>query len=164
MCSLSSTAAWAPGMTCAQLTSGTRGSSPRPDRGTHRTQRWGHTYHHMWSRWLVIHCYSGEVSDTGGHPHSGGEMSRQGELLSPGLPGDPGQWAEGPLPHCQVSWLSEKHSDDNNELCRKYVEVLYKCKPVSFRSRVVCGGEHVSLSCSTSSTRYKNKILILRLD
>ena len=52
---------------------------------------------------VTVICYSGEVSDTGGHPHSGGEMSRQGELLSPGLPGDPGQWSEGPLPHCQVS-------------------------------------------------------------
>ena len=37
---------------------------------------------------------------------------------------------------------------------RKYVEVLYKCKPVSFRSRVVCGGEGVSLACSAPSTRY----------
>ena len=39
---------------------------------------------------VTVICYSGEVSDTGGHPHSGGEMSRQGELLSPGIPGDPG--------------------------------------------------------------------------
>jgi hypothetical protein len=30
---------------------------------------------------------------------------------------------------------------------RKYVEVLYKCKPASFRSRVVCGGEAVALAC-----------------
>ena len=53
MCSLSSTAAWAPGMTCARPTSGTRGSSPRPDRGTQGTRRWGHSYHHMWSRSFV---------------------------------------------------------------------------------------------------------------
>ena len=38
-------------------------------------------------------------------------------------------------------------------VCRKYVEVLYKCKPVSFRSRVVCGGEEVSLSCQNQSSR-----------
>ena len=37
--------------------------------------------------------------------------------------------------------------------CRKYVEVLYKCKPVSFRSRVVCGGEGVALSCPAPATR-----------
>ena len=36
---------------------------------------------------------------------------------------------------------------------RKYVEVLYKCKPVSFRSRVVCGGEGVALSCPAPATR-----------
>ena len=30
---------------------------------------------------------------------------------------------------------------------RKYVEVLYKCKPASFRSRVVCPSQRVSLSC-----------------
>ena len=34
---------------------------------------------------------------------------------------------------------------------RKYVEVIYKCKPASFRSRVVCGGEQVALACPSSS-------------
>ena len=33
------------------------------------------------------------------------------------------------------------------------MEVLYKCKPASFRSRVVCGGEEVSLSCQQPGTR-----------
>ena len=36
---------------------------------------------------------------------------------------------------------------------RKYVEVLYKCKPASFRSRVVCGDELVSLSCQDHNAR-----------
>ena len=36
---------------------------------------------------------------------------------------------------------------------RKYVEVLYKCKPASFRSRVVCGNEVVSLSCQDHNAR-----------
>ena len=36
---------------------------------------------------------------------------------------------------------------------RKYVEVLYKCKPASFRSRVVCGSQSVSLSCPAPHTR-----------
>ena len=33
------------------------------------------------------------------------------------------------------------------------MEVLYKCKPVSFRSRVVCAGEKVSLKCSSAEAR-----------
>ena len=41
----------------------------------------------------------------------------------------------------------------NFSVFRKYVEVLYKCKPTSFRSRVVCGGEEVSLSCKEPETR-----------
>jgi len=36
---------------------------------------------------------------------------------------------------------------------RKYAEVAYKCKPSSFRSRVVCSGEMLSLSCTTPGYR-----------
>merc|ERR1719422_527695 len=38
---------------------------------------------------------------------------------------------------------------------RKYVEVLFKCKPVSFRSRVVCGGETVALACPPSQPDFR---------
>jgi len=31
---------------------------------------------------------------------------------------------------------------------RKYVEVAYKCRPTTFSSRMVCGGESLSLGCS----------------
>ena len=39
---------------------------------------------------------------------------------------------------------------------RKYVEVLFKCKPVSFRSRVVCGGETVALACPPSQPDFRS--------
>ena len=99
VCSLSSTAAWAPGMTSARPTSDTRGWHRPADREhPSQIQRWGWCDHHV----IMMVCDAGKVSDTGGHPHGGGAMSRQGELLSPGLTGNPGQWTEGPLPHCQV--------------------------------------------------------------
>jgi len=34
---------------------------------------------------------------------------------------------------------------------RKYVEVAYKCRPTTFSSRMVCGGENVQLECNESS-------------
>ena len=39
--------------------------------------------------------------------------------------------------------------------CRKYVEVLFKCKPASFRSRVVCGGETVALACPPNQPEFR---------
>ena len=39
---------------------------------------------------------------------------------------------------------------------RKYVEVLFKCKPASFRSRVVCAGETVALACSPTQPDFRS--------
>lgn len=36
---------------------------------------------------------------------------------------------------------------------RKYVEVAYKCKPTVFKSRVVCQGDDLKLSCPENETR-----------
>ena len=38
-------------------------------------------------------------------------------------------------------------------MCRRHLEVVYKCKPASFRSRVVCGGESLDLACPDLSQR-----------
>ena len=38
-------------------------------------------------------------------------------------------------------------------LFRKYAEVAYKCKPSSFRSRSVCGGDNMTLSCTQPDHR-----------
>ena len=36
---------------------------------------------------------------------------------------------------------------------RKYVEVAFKCKPTVFKSKVVCQGKEMGLSCSENDTR-----------
>jgi len=57
---------------------------------------------------------------------------------------------------CTLTASPESLAKELRDPCpqvRKYVEVLYKCKPASFRSRVVCGGEQVSLSCQEPDTR-----------
>ena len=41
----------------------------------------------------------------------------------------------------------------NSKLFRRHLEILYKCKPASFRSRVECGGDALNLSCSKSTQR-----------
>ena len=57
---------------------------------------------------------------------------------------------------CSVTASPESLARGLRDPCptvRKYVEVLYKCKPASFRSRVVCGNELVSLSCQNHNAR-----------
>ena len=54
-------------------------------RATGDTGGGGEIHHHQFH--LLDHLdlvFKGKVPDTGGHPHSGGALSRQGELLSPG--------------------------------------------------------------------------------
>merc|ERR1719341_105883 len=36
---------------------------------------------------------------------------------------------------------------------RKYIEVAYKCQPSTFSSRMICGGESLSLACSEPNQR-----------
>ena len=36
---------------------------------------------------------------------------------------------------------------------RKYIEVAYKCQPSTFSSRMLCGGESLSLACSEPNQR-----------
>ena len=43
---------------------------------------------------------------------------------------------------------------------RKYVEVLFKCKPASFRSRVVCAGETVALACSPTQPDFRSDFFL----
>ena len=45
---------------------------------------------------------------------------------------------------------------------RKYVEVLFKCKPASFRSRVVCAGETVALACSPTQPDFRSGLFYMR--
>jgi hypothetical protein len=62
-----------------------------------------------------------------------------------------------PAPAKQMMHYSTSYSVliSNSELfaCRRHLEVVYKCKPASFRSRVVCGGESLELTCPDGGQR-----------